>query len=57
VQNNSKRPVKSLIILLYIYGMNGVWKKINLLLKLGFKLNDERWFGAEDMITGHNSKV
>lgn len=32
-----------------------VVEKINLLLKLGFKLSDERGFEAKDVITGHNS--
>lgn len=34
-----------------------VVEKINLLLKLGFKLSDERGFEAKDVITGRNSSV
>lgn len=42
---------------LYLWYERGLGRKINLLIKLGFKLSDERYVGAENMITGHNSRV
>lgn len=42
---------------LYLWYERGMEKKINLLLKLSFKLSDQSGSGAEDMIMGHNSRV
>lgn len=42
---------------LYLWYERGVLKKTHLLLKLVFKLSDERGLGAEDTITGHISQV
>lgn len=42
---------------LYLWYERGLEGEINLLINFGFKLSDERWVGAQNMITGHNSRV
>lgn len=42
---------------LYLWYEKGLERKINLLIKFGFKQSDERWVGAENTVTGHNSRA